>query len=83
MAIVLDQLYEELKSIRTYLIKIGPGRRQGNILEIKLNEANSIFKTYSSWLLDFKNDVKEKLKVLISYFMKTLVRSLSHCIAKY
>lgn len=59
MAIVLDQLYEELKSIRTYLIKIGPGRRQGNILEIKLNEANSIFKTYSSWLLDFKNDLSK------------------------
>lgn len=51
MAIVLDQLSEELKIIRTYLFKIEPSRRQGNILKLKLNEAYTIFKTYSSWLL--------------------------------
>lgn len=60
MAIVLDQLYEELKSIRTYLIKIGPSKRQGNILNLKLNEANTIFKTYSSWLFDFKNNLSKQ-----------------------
>lgn len=59
MAILLNQLYEELKKVKTYLIKVGPGRRQGNILQTKLNEANVIFNQYSSWLVNFKKDISE------------------------
>lgn len=59
MAVILNQLYEELIKVRTYLIKIGPSRRQGNILKIKLNEVNAIFCQYSSWLLNFKKELSE------------------------
>ncbi|KAF9813310.1 hypothetical protein SFRURICE_015792 [Spodoptera frugiperda] len=52
-------IYEKLKQVGTYLIKIGPSRREGRILEIKLKEANDIFCKYSKWLLDFENKVKE------------------------
>lgn len=59
MNISLEQIYEKLKQVRTYLIKIGPSRREGNILETKLKEANDVFCEYSKWLLDFENKVKE------------------------
>lgn len=63
MAVLLNQLYEELNKVRTYLIKIGPSRRVGNILKVKLNEANTIFSQYSSWLLNFNNELsKGKIK---------------------
>lgn len=55
MNISLEQIYEKLKQVRTYLIKIGPSRRESRILEIKLKEANDIFCEYSKWLLDFEN----------------------------
>lgn len=59
MNISLEQLYDNLKEIRVYLIKIGPSRRVGKILDTKLKEANDIYCNYSKWLLNFKNIVKE------------------------
>lgn len=44
----LDLLFKEFNGIRTYLIKIGPPRRQGTILDKKLCEANEIFERYSN-----------------------------------
>ncbi|XP_053611999.1 uncharacterized protein LOC128676086 [Plodia interpunctella] len=59
MNISLEQLFEKLKEIRTYLIKIGPSRRVGNILKVKLKEANDMFNEYSSWSLNFRKNVSE------------------------
>lgn len=50
MADFIKKLYEELSEIRTYLIKIGPSRRQGNILEKKSKEAGSIVQQYNNYL---------------------------------
>lgn len=36
------QINEDLKGIRTYLIKLGPSRRKGDILEKKIGEAKSL-----------------------------------------
>lgn len=44
----LNILYEELKEIRTYLIKIGSSRRHGNVLTRKLTESKEIFARYTS-----------------------------------
>lgn len=43
MANVLNHLYEELKKLKLYLIKIGSSTRRENILQIKLKEAPVIF----------------------------------------
>lgn len=59
MAIILNQLYEELKKVKLYLIKIGPSRRQGDILQIKLKEAHVIFNEYSNWLVKFEKELSE------------------------
>lgn len=53
-------LYNELKNVRVYLIKIGPSRRSGKVLGIKLNEANDIYQKYEIFLLEFKEKVKNK-----------------------
>lgn len=50
MAHYVEQLYNDLLKIRTYLIKIGPGRREGKILDQKLNEANVIRQQYNTFL---------------------------------
>lgn len=59
MAYVLEKLYKELKEIRTYLIKIGPTRRQGSVLDKKLSETNDIFRQYDSWLLDLDKEINK------------------------
>lgn len=59
MALMLNELCEELKLVRKYLVKIGPSRRQGQILQVKLNETNAIFDKYTSWLLEFRKQVSE------------------------
>lgn len=46
----LKSLCEEIKNVRTYLIKIGPSRRQGQILKTKLDEANKILEKYNSYV---------------------------------
>lgn len=53
----LDILFKQLKDIRTYLIKIGPNRRHGNILTKKFNEIKEIFSEYTS--------ITNKLSVII------------------
>ena len=50
MAQFLKELYEELLDVRKYLIKIGPSRRQGNIVEKKLNEARLIAQQYNKYI---------------------------------
>lgn len=50
MADILKELYDELLNIKSYLIKIGPSRRKGNILVKKLGEADSINVKYSQSL---------------------------------
>lgn len=47
MAESIKNLYGKLKDIRTYLIKIGPSRRKGSILDTKLEEANYLLKQYN------------------------------------
>lgn len=42
----LFKLCQELKEIKTYLIKIGPTRRQGSILNKKLEESRNIYSKY-------------------------------------
>lgn len=50
MAQYLKELSENLIQIRKYLIKIGPKRRCGNIISIKLEEANDILEQYNSYI---------------------------------
>lgn len=50
MATFLKELYNNLLEIRTYLIKIGPSRRQGNILQKKLSEARLIAQKYNTFI---------------------------------
>ncbi|XP_028178505.1 uncharacterized protein LOC114365956 [Ostrinia furnacalis] len=61
MAIVLQSLYGELKEIRTYLIKIGPKRRQGDILINKLEAANKLYDKYNNWVNTYKGNDSEIL----------------------
>lgn len=56
MAIILQSLYSELKEIRTYLIKIGPARRQGDILIKKLEAASNVYEKYNHWIDTYKGD---------------------------
>lgn len=58
MATALISLYNELKEIRVYLIKIGPSRRKGNILEIKLKEANNLYERYNICITRIDKDIK-------------------------
>lgn len=63
MAEELNVFLQELKSIRTYLIKIGPSRRVGNILEVKRIEANNILVKYNEYIGLCKNKIAlEKIK---------------------
>lgn len=73
MAYTLEPLYEELKAIKTYLIKIGPDRRQGKILEKKLYEAEKVFEKYNEVIQLISNDIKkgkvgQNEKILIDKF---------------
>ena len=53
-------LYNDLKKIRVYLIKLGPKRRTERVLENKLNEVDVIYNQYETWLIDFRENVKTK-----------------------
>lgn len=55
----LDTLFKQLKDIRTYLIKIGPSRRHGNILTKKFNEIKEIFSGYRSVTNKLSVHIKE------------------------
>lgn len=54
------KFYDDLKKVRLYLIKLGPKRRSGKILENKLNEVDVIYDQYETWLIDFKEKIKKK-----------------------
>lgn len=56
----IQNLYDQLCKIRTYLIKIGPERRKGAITVQKLNEANLIKVKYEEEL-EIINDSLNKL----------------------
>lgn len=58
MAEELVLILNELKNIRKYLIKIGPGRRTGLILDTKRNEANSVLTKYNNHLEVYKQALK-------------------------
>ncbi|XP_060809983.1 uncharacterized protein LOC132904069 [Amyelois transitella] len=62
MPTLLQALFSELKQIRTYLIKIGPTRRKGNILVNKLEAANSLYEQYNNWVEEYKGDESEILE---------------------
>lgn len=51
----LTNIVQKLKQVRTYLIKIGPSRRTGPILEVKLREAISIKSEYNIFLEKLSN----------------------------
>lgn len=73
MADVLELCYTELKGIKTYLIKIGPKRRQGNVLERKLCEAKEIYDKYIDIIKIITDDIKkgnigQSEKILIDKF---------------
>lgn len=73
MADVLQLLYKELKCIKTYLIKIGPKRRQGNIIEKKLYESKEIYDKYTDIIKEITDDIEKgkvghNEKVLIDKF---------------
>lgn len=58
MAEELSLILQELKLIRTYLIKIGPSRRVGNILDVKRAEANDVLAKYNTCVQCYKNNLK-------------------------
>lgn len=55
MAEELSLFLNKLKDVRTYLIKIGPSRRKGNILIIKKSEADNILFQFNSCLETLQN----------------------------
>lgn len=57
MAESLLSIFEELKILRTYLIKIGPKRRLGEVRLRKLNEARDLFSKYTKANDIIKNQI--------------------------
>lgn len=61
MAKSLQDIYNELLNVRTYLIKVGPDRRQtGQICEIKLKEANIIYVQFNAYLDLIQEDLAHR-----------------------
>lgn len=46
MAQELSDLLVKVKDLKTYLVKIGPTRRVGRIIEVKIQEANYLYEEY-------------------------------------
>lgn len=59
MAEELSIIFNDLKSVRTYLIKIGPSRRLGTVLKLKEEEANNILAKYNKFLEIYKSNIKK------------------------
>lgn len=49
MADFIKELCNELLKIKTYLIKIGPSRRQESVCRKKLNEAENLWQQYNNY----------------------------------
>lgn len=61
MAKSLQDIYNELLNVRTYLIKVGPDRRQtGQICEKKLKEANIIYVQFNAYLDLIQEDLAHR-----------------------
>lgn len=60
MAEKLKTLYDNLFEIRKYLIKIGPDRRKGNIVVVKLVEADDLVQQYNLFL-EYYSETKSTL----------------------
>lgn len=60
MEVSLDNIYSELKIIRTYLIKLGSSRRIGKTVVEKLDEADKIYKKFEQILLDLQSRITIK-----------------------
>ncbi|KAH9636144.1 hypothetical protein HF086_007096 [Spodoptera exigua] len=58
MADEIKSLIAKLKEVRTYLIKLGPKRRKGEILLKKADESYVLFSTFSSVLAIISDQVK-------------------------
>lgn len=58
MAEDLNVILNELRVIRSYLIKIGPSRRHGKILDIKRKEANSSLLKYNQFVKIYKENLR-------------------------
>lgn len=59
MILQLKDLYCKLKNIRTYLIKIGPNRRQGKIVIDKLEEAKIFYSEYTLLISELNEDINK------------------------
>lgn len=59
MSSVLKELYQSLKTIREYLIKIGPSRRQGRIVIQKLKEAKVLYDKYTLIINELSVDITQ------------------------
>lgn len=60
MAEDLTLVYDELKNIRSYLIKIGPSKRCGSILVKKSEELNDNLTSYNSLITQIRDQIKIK-----------------------
>lgn len=58
----LNDLYSELKNIRTYLVKIGPSRRKSEITSKKIKEAQDLVSKFNS-ILELLNNLSDKFQV--------------------
>lgn len=59
MILQLKDLYDKLKNIRTYLIKIGPNRRQGQIIIKKLEEAKIFYSEYTLLISELNEEINK------------------------
>lgn len=57
----INNLYESLLQIRNYLIKIGPKRRQGEIVLKKLEEAKKLHRTLRSKIQEISKNIESGL----------------------
>lgn len=74
----LELIYQSLVNIRTYLVKIGPSRRQGQVLENKVIEAKNLIKEYKNVLCLLENSISKAVysedSELISQFSQKIDR---------
>lgn len=80
MAYELSDLLTRLKELRTYLIKIGPSRRTGHILEVKLREVDILCTQYNSFLAKLET-IKGSIKESEYLFIKETCKQFD-CIHK-
>ena len=85
-----QSIFDQLKDIRTYLIKIGPERRKGECLDKKISEANEIYKQlgdivsqFNSRVNEFSDEKYNKLKNLIDNIKKVYTEILDFTKVKY